>query len=160
MDTQQDSPIQCRFAQNEDVAFIHECLRQLVQEQGTQDRYSQTPESLFYALFSPEAFAECIIAEVNNTAIGMLLFSVSNMNFTIFPSPGIYVHDIYVKSAFRRRGVASLLGDYVKNLALMRKYSRIDGIILKDNENAMAFYHKIEDINVLDYIHYMRLKLR
>lgn len=160
MDTQQDSPIQCRFAQNEDVASIHECLSQLVQEQGTQDRYSQTPESLFYALFSPEAFAECIIAEVNNTAIGMLLFSVSNMNFTIFPSPGIYVHDIYVKSAFRRRGVASLLGDYVKNLALMRKYSRIDGIILKDNENAMAFYHKIEDINVLDYIHYMRLKLR
>lgn len=160
MDTQQDSPIQCRFAKNDDVAFIHECLSQLVQEQGTQDRYSQTPESLFYALFSPEAFAECIIAEVNNAAIGILLFSVSNMNFTIFPSPGIYVHDIYVKSAFRRRGVASLLGDYVKNLALMRKYSRIDGIILKDNENAMAFYHKIEDINVLDYIHYMRLKLR
>lgn len=159
MDKQIDSPIECRLAQSEDVEFIHECLSHLVQEQGTQARYSQTPESLFYALFSSEAFAECIIAEVNHTSIGMLLFSVSNMNFTLFPSPGIYVHDIYVKPAFRRRGVASLLGDYIKNLALLRKYSRIDGIILKDNENAMAFYHKIEDINVLDYIHYMRLKL-
>ncbi|HRE31726.1 MAG TPA: GNAT family N-acetyltransferase, partial [Candidatus Berkiella sp.] len=95
----------------------------------------------------------------NNTSIAMLLFSTSHMNFTVFPSPGIYVHDIYVKPAFRRRGIASLLGDHLKVIALDRKYSRIDGIILKDNENAMAFYHKIEDINVLDYIHYMRLKL-
>ncbi len=155
----QNSPIQCRFAQKEDVDFIHESLTHLVEEQGTKDRYSQTPQSLFYALFSKEAFAECIVAEVNETPIGMLLFSISNMNFTVFPSPGIYVHDIYVKPAFRRRGIASLLGDHVKEIAIDRKYSRIDGIILKDNENAMAFYHKIEDINVLDYIHYMRLKL-
>lgn len=154
------SPIHCRFAQKEDVNFIHECLKHLVEEQGIKERYSQTPETLFYALFTKEAFAECVIAEVNETSIGILLFSVSNMNFTVFPSPGIYVHDIYVKPAFRRRGVASVLGDRVKEIALDRKYSRIDGIILKDNENAMAFYHKIEDINVLDYIHYMRLNLR
>ncbi|MGE3318247.1 MAG: N-acetyltransferase family protein [Candidatus Berkiella sp.] len=154
-----NSPIKCRPAQQEDVDFIHECLLHLVQEQGTADRYSQTPDSLFYALFSKEAFAECVVAEVNETNIGILLYSVSNMNFTIFPSPGIYVHDIYVKPAFRRRGVASLLGDHVKNIAIDHKYSRIDGIILKDNESAMAFYHKVEDINVLDYIHYMRLKL-
>lgn len=153
------SPIQCRFAQNNDVNFIHECLKHLVEEQGTKALYSQTPESLYYALFSKEAFAECIIAEVNNTLIGILLYSVSNMNFTVFPSPGLYVHDIYVKPPFRRRGVASLLGDHLKEIARDRKYSRIDGIILKDNESAMAFYHKIEDINVLDYIHYMRLKL-
>ncbi len=160
MANQLDNPIQCRFAHNNDVDFIHECLSHLVQEQGTQNRYSQTPQSLFYALFSDEAFAECIIAEVDGIPIGMLLFSVSNMNFTVFPSPGLYVHDIYVKPAFRRRGVASLLGDYVKSIAMDRQYSRIDGIILKDNENALAFYHKIEDINVLDYINYMRLKLR
>lgn len=160
MANQLDTPIQCRFAHKDDVDFIHACLSHLVQEEGTQSRYSQTSQSLYYALFSDDAFAECIIAEVDGIAIGMLLFSISNMNFTIFPSPGLYVHDIYVKPAFRRRGVASLLGDYVKSIAIDRQYSRIDGIILKDNENALAFYHKIEDINVLDYIHYMRLKLR
>ncbi len=150
----------CRMAAPRDLEFIYECLFNLFDEDNRLDKFSQTQESLHEALFSHKPFAECIIAELEGTPVGILLFSVTQHNFTMFPSPGIYVHDIYVIPEHRRMGVARHLGDYVKEIAKARNYSRIDGIILKDNQNALAFYQNIQDLTVLDYIYYTRLKLK
>lgn len=152
--------INCRFAHDGDIDFIYECLLNLFDEQGEVDKFSQTRATLTEALFSDKSFAECIIAEVDSVAAGILLFSVTNHNFTAFPTPGAFVHDIYVFHEFRRKGVARELGDYLKTIAQMRRYSRIDGIILKNNQSALAFYQNINDLSVLDYIYYMRLNLK
>ncbi len=148
-------PATCRMAGPRDLEFIYESLFNLFDEEECLDKFSQTQETLFEALFSNKAFAECIVAELNNVPVGLLLFSVTQHNFTIFPSPGIFVHNIYVTPEQRRLGVARHLGDYVKNIAISRNYCRIDGIILKNNQNALAFYQ-----TVLDYIYYTRLKLK
>jgi len=153
-------PAKCRMAAPRDLEFIYESLFNLFEEEGNLDKFSQTQETLFEALFSTKAFAECIIAELGGKPVGLLLFSVTQHNFTNFTSPGIFVHDIYVLPEHRRIGVARHLGDYVKNIALSRNYSRIDGIILKNNQNALAFYQNIQDLNVLDYIYYTRLNLK
>ncbi len=153
-------PATCRMAVPHDLEFIYECLFALFDEENNLDKFSQTQESLFEALFSSKAFAECIIAELNNTPVGIMLFSVTQHNFTMFSTPGIYVHDIYVVPDQRRLGVARHLGDYIKKLAMTRNYSRIDGIILKNNQNALAFYQNVQDLTVLDYIYYTRLKLK
>lgn len=153
-------PATCSMATFHDLEFIYESLFNLFDEEGNLDKFSQTQETLYNALFSDKAFAECIVAKMNNKPVGILLFSVTQHNFTSFPSPGIFVHNIYVVPEQRRLGVARHLGDYVKNIATSRNYSRIDGIILKNNQNALAFYQNIQDLNVLDYIYYTRLKLK
>ena len=154
------NPIKCRFAQKQDVDFIYECLLNLFDEEGNIYKFSQTKATLFDALFSDKPFAECIIAEMDRVTVGILLFSVTNHNFTAFTTPGAYVHDIYVLDEYRRKGIARELGNYLKAIAEQRNYSRIDGIILKNNQNALAFYQNVQDISVLDYIYYMRLNLK
>ncbi|MBS0290151.1 MAG: GNAT family N-acetyltransferase [Proteobacteria bacterium] len=149
-----------RLAQAQDLEFIYQCLLSLFEEEGNLEKLSQSPGTLFNALFSENAFAQCIIAEINQKPVGILLFSVTQHNFTAFPSPGIFVHDIYVLPDYRRQGVARLLGDAIKKFALAKNYSRIDGIILKNNQNALAFYRNIQDLQVLDYIYYTRLNLK
>ncbi|MBS0286960.1 MAG: GNAT family N-acetyltransferase [Proteobacteria bacterium] len=153
-------PVTCSMATQSDIEFIYDCLFNLFDEDNQLENFSQTQETLFEALFSSKAFAECIVAQINNKPVGILLFSVTQLNFTHFPSPGVYVHDIYVFPEYRRMGVARHLGDYIKKIALERNFCRIDGIILKNNQNALAFYQNIQDLNVLDYIYYTRLKLK
>jgi len=153
-------PIKCRYADIDDVNFIHTNLENLLEEEQNASKYSQTIASLTNALFSEEKFAECIVAEFNSNMAGFILYSVTNQNFTVFPSPGLFVHDMYVCKEYRRKGIAKALGDYLITIAKSKKYSRIDGILLKDNQVAMAFYqNNVKDINVLDYINYMRLNL-
>ncbi len=149
----------CNLAIAKDLDFIYECLCELFDEEGNSIKFSQTRESLHEALFSNKSFAECIIASIDNKQVGILLFSVTQHNFTIFPSPGIFVHNIFVINEYRRKGVAKELGNYLKKIAQERHYSRIDGIILKNNQNALAFYQNIQDLTVLDYIYYTRLNL-
>lgn len=150
----------CREAKVSDLNFIYDCLYLLFEEENNIEKFSQTIDTLFDALFSDKSFAECIIALENDIPVGILLFSVTNHNFTIFPSPGFFVHHIYVINEFRRKGVARQLGNHLKKIAESRNYSRIDGIILKNNQNALAFYQNIHDLNVLDYIYYTRLHLK
>lgn len=159
MATVQKSSIVCRFALNQDVDFIYQSLKSFAEEQGIPEKFSQTHLTLQTALFSEHAFAHCIIAECDNIPAGLMVFSILNLNFSMHPTPCIYVHDVYVCKPFRRKGVAKALGLKIKSIAEEHHCSRIDGIILKDNENALAFYENTEGAEVLDYIHYMRLNL-
>jgi GNAT superfamily N-acetyltransferase len=153
------NPVTCRLAGSPDVEFIYRSLKLLAQEEGYLAKFTQTIDTLNHALFSDEAFAECVISEFNHEPVGIMLFSVIHLNFTIYPAPCIFVHDMYVHKEYRRQGVAKELGTYLKEMARSRGCSRIDGIVPKANQGATAFYHTIEDIKVLDYIHYMRLNL-
>lgn len=151
--------VSCRLAQSKDIEFIYECLNELAHEQDIPEKFSQSHASLHHALFSDKAFAECIIAELNHIPAGLALYSVVNLNFTMHPAPCLYVHDIYVCQSFRRKGIAHVLGSQLKALAKEKQCSRIDGIILKNNETALAFSENNEGVRVLDYVNYMRLNI-
>ena len=151
------NPVTCRSAGSLDVDFIYKSLNAVSLEEG--NKFSLTREALSNALFSDNPFAEGVIAEYNHSPVGMMLFSIMHLNFTVFPSPCLFVHDMYVHKEYRRQGVAKALGSYLKDIGRERGCSRIDGIVPKSNEGATAFYNTIEDIQVLNYIHYMRLNL-
>jgi GNAT superfamily N-acetyltransferase len=151
--------IECRLAQSRDVPFIYESLKAIAIEQGVLSRFIMTHKRLEEALFSDKAFAECIVAELDQHAAGLLLFAVTHQSFTVFNTPGIYVHETYVAKEYRRKGVAKRLGEHLIVLAEERGYSHIDGIVLQTSENAVAFFKNMEDLKELDYIHYMRMNL-
>src|SRR5579871_6869430 len=117
--------VNCRLAKSDDIPFIYESLKSVAEEQNMLNRYSQTRQTLQDALFSEKAFADCIIADLDGKPAGLLLFSVVNLNFNMFPSPGIYVHDTYVAPENRRKGVAKKLGEYLIKVGNERNCSRI-----------------------------------
>lgn len=160
MSSVSDAHIHWRFAQIPDLDFIYRSLKKVAQEDGYLERFYLTLNSLQEALFSAQAHSECLIAEVNKQPVALMLFSTMHLNFNRFHKPGLYVHDLFVEPAYRRHGVARVLGNAIKEVALQKGCDRIDGIIPKTNQGATAFYHTIEDIKILDYIHYMRLNLK
>lgn len=155
-----ESEITCRLSLPQDLDFIYSSLKKVAEEDGYISHFFLTRNDLREALFSKTAHSECIIGEHQNKPIALVLFTLMHLNFNRYQNPGIYVHDLYVQKDFRRKGVARALGNTLKDIAIERGCDRIDGIVPKTNQNATAFYQTIEEIKVLDYIHYMRLNLR
>jgi len=148
-----------RRAAQTDLSFIYDSLKNLAFEENISNRFSLTEEKLFKALFSETAFAEVILVDLNAKSIGLLLFSLTNRNFDLFPSSGIYMHNLYIQPEFRKQGFAKALLTKMKRIARERNCSRIDWVVLNDNVPAINFYQTIEDAKVVDYLKYMRIAL-
>lgn len=121
-------------------------------------RFSQTPQSLEKCIFHDQQ-AETLVACQDSQPLGLVMFSMTHRNFTLFQKPGMYLHDLYVLPAFRRQGVARKLIDYLKALAKERQFGRINFVVLKDNTPALHLYQSFPDIKEVDYVQTMRINL-
>lgn len=146
-----------RFARLNDLNFIYDSLVELFTEAQVIERFSQTKASLSQMLFSTQPAAEVLIGEFKNEPAGFALFSMTNRNFLLFDGPGLYLHDLYVKKHHRRRGIATGLINQLNKLAKERSCTRIDWVLLKNNELGQNFYKSIESAKPVEYIQYMRI---
>ena len=62
---------------------------------------------------------------------------------TFLGQPGIYIEDLFVDEAFRRRGFGSALLRYIAKLAMERRCGRLEWSVLDWNEPAINFYKKL-----------------
>jgi ribosomal protein S18 acetylase RimI-like enzyme len=99
------------------------------------------------------------LAFAGNEFAGLVLFSPTNRNFDVFERPGLYIHSLYVLKQFRRQGIAKKLIDKIKEIAKKENYGRIDWVTLKSNNVGAQFYQTIDDVKVVDYIDYMRIRI-
>jgi ribosomal protein S18 acetylase RimI-like enzyme len=153
------SKITFRKAVSDDTAFIYQSLKDMALEQDLEDRFTLTEKSLWDALFSEKSFAEVIFALSDLQPIGLVLFSMTNRNFDLFSSSGIYVHDMYIQKMHRRSKIGSQFAEHIKKIARERNCCRIDWVVLKDNQTAIEFYKSMEGAKEIDYIRYMRITL-
>ena len=148
-----------RLAISTDLPFIYKSLRALAAEQEISERFSQTEASLREALFGEHAFAEALIAWHAGKPAGLCLFSRTNRNFDLFPSPGLYIHSIYILPKCRRKAYGTGLIEALQQIAASRGYSRIDWLVLKENTNGKDFWEKLSHSKKLQYFEYMRISL-
>lgn len=98
-----------------------------------------------------------MIAEINDTPVGLVVFSETNRNFNLFPKPGMYIHDIYVLPGYRKRGIASSIISKLKEISKERDYCRIDWVVLKDNNLGKEFFASVNSSLHVDYVENMRI---
>lgn len=151
----------CRTANPDDIHFIYECLRESAEDAGLIKHFACNIESVKLAFFSEHPYAECIIAQINQQPIGLIIFSKIYNNFTFFANPGIYVHDIFVVSNYRLNGIARRLANYLISMATERQYSRIEGAIPIE-EKAEKFFEITfgKKLKKVDNVNYVRLMLQ
>lgn len=161
-----------RLATIEDVPSILSMIRELADYEHALDRVEASVESLSATLtFAPSAsnsspdkkWASCFlltlpaISTAASTApmpdpaatvaaeeiCGMALYFTNYSTWT--SQPGIYLEDLFVRPAYRRRGYASLLFQ-----SLAKECHRISGgrgrlewSCLRWNESALGFYRKL-----------------
>ncbi len=150
--------IEIRLALPQDKEFIYNSLSDIVVEAGVKDRFSLTKESLEKIMFF-DKLVEAFIAVKGNDLAGLAVFSVTHRNFMLFNKSGLYLHDIYILPKYRRQGIATKLIDKLKETAKERNLGRIDFMVLKNNAAGNQLYDALPDVNEVDYIKYMRIKV-
>ena len=82
-----------------------------------------------------------LLAYHQSTAVGLMIGFEGFSTFAC--KPLLNIHDVIVREAYRRQGVASQLFTYMQNLALQRGYCKLTLEVLEGNTVAMSAYEKL-----------------
>ena len=100
-----------------------------------------TPERIAAALFSAQPRLYCEIAEWNGEPAG---FAVWFLNFSTFRGRhGIYVEDIFVRTAFRGKGIGKALMSRLAKRCIDEGWTRFEWAVLDWNKPSIEFYKSI-----------------
>lgn len=128
-----------RFAGPADAALIHDLICQLATYEREPDAVKATPERLRAQLSAERPPFECLIAETGGEAVGFALFFQNYSTWT--GKPGIYLDDLFVPVAHRRKGVGRALLVELARIAVERDCGRLEWAVLDWNQPAIDFYH-------------------
>lgn len=133
-----DAPATLRPATPADVPAIVDLIAELAAFERLTHLLEVTPESLAPHLFGPRPVAEAMVAEVDGRVVAFALWF---LNFSTFlGKPGLYLEDLYVQPAHRRRGLGRAMLQRLGALAVERGYGRFEWSVLDWNANAIALY--------------------
>lgn len=136
-----DPSLSVRPALAKDVPAILQMVRELAAYENLLDEVTATPSQMREALFGSSPQAHAILAERGKEAVGMAVFF---FNFSTFRAqPGLYLEDLYVKEAFRRRGYGEQMLRYLAGVAVQNGCGRFEWAVLNWNLPAIRFYEKM-----------------
>jgi GNAT superfamily N-acetyltransferase len=130
-----------RSAEPGDVALILQFIRDLAEYEKMLHEVVATEELLHEWLFEKRV-AEVIFAVVDGEDAGFALFF---HNFSTFLGrAGIYLENLYVKPAYRGRGVGKGLLRRLAQIAIERRCGRLEWWCLDWNRPSIDFYLSLE----------------
>ncbi|MEE8310749.1 MAG: GNAT family N-acetyltransferase [Candidatus Binatia bacterium] len=130
-----------REATPDDVAFVVEAIRGLAEYEKLAHECEARAAMLERHVFGEPQYAEILIGEVDGERAGYALFFHTYSTF--LTRPGLYLEDLFVRPADRRRGLGRALLARVAGLAVERGCGRLEWAVLDWNEPAIAFYRSL-----------------
>lgn len=135
------SSVTIRPATPADVPALLQFIRELAAYERLEHEVVATEAAIGGALFGARPVAEAAIAEAGGEPAGYALFFP---NFSTFlGKPGLYLEDLYVRPAFRGRGIGRMLLRHLAGLAIARGWGRMDWTVLAWNTPAIGFYERL-----------------
>jgi GNAT superfamily N-acetyltransferase len=130
-----------RAARPADSALIFALVRELADYEKLSAEVEASEEQIAAALFADAPRLYCEIAEWDGEPAG---FSVWFLNFSTFRGRhGIYIEDIYVKAAYRGRGIGKALMARLARRCVDEGYGRCEWAVLDWNAPSLRFYQSI-----------------
>ena len=121
-----------------DVPTILSFIRELAEYEKLLDRVTATDQLLHETLFGARPYAEVLMARLDGSPVGYALFFHNYSTF--LARPGVYLEDVYVRPAFRGRGVGKALLREVARVAQQRNCGRLEWSVLDWNKPSIDFY--------------------
>ena len=130
-----------RAARPGDETEIVAMIRELAEFERALDECTVTESQISTALFGDNPVGFCHIAEVDGQAAAIALWF---RNFSTWEGvAGIYLEDLYVRPAFRRRGLARKLLSTLAAECVKHGCARLEWAVLNWNVNAIALYDAV-----------------
>jgi GNAT superfamily N-acetyltransferase len=141
--------VQIRAATPEDVPTIFELIQALAAYEKLSSAVTGTAAELHEHLFGARPYAEVLIAQWEQQIAGFALFFSTYSTF--LTRPGLYLEDLFVLPAYRRRGIATTLLHELGKIAIARQAGRLEWSVLDWNQSAITFYEKMGAIVLPDW---------
>ena len=138
---EQPQELRIRPAVPGDVELLLTLIAELADYERMSDEAVADPEVVHDHLFGATPRAEAMVAEWDGAPAGFALYFHSFSTF--LGRPGLYLEDLYVRPAFRRRGIAQALFGALARLARERDCGRMEWSVLDWNRPAIAFYRQL-----------------
>ena len=130
-----------RAARPDDRALIFSLVRELADYEKLSAEVAATEDAIAAALFCPAPRLYCEIAEWGGEPAG---FSTWFLNYSTFRgSHGLYIEDLFVREAFRGRGIGKALMANLARRCVDEGYGRCEWAVLDWNAPSIAFYKSI-----------------
>ena len=139
--TTQIPEFKIRIANVDDCQLILSFIKELAEYEKLSHEVVVSTEGLRETLFGARPYAEVLIAEFEEIAVGYALYFYNFSTFT--GRPGIYLEDIYINPQMRGRGFGKCLLSYIAKLAVERNCTRFEWSVLDWNEPSLQFYRSI-----------------
>ncbi len=130
-----------RSAEPDDAELLVNLVRELAVYERLEEHAKATPADFHRHLFGPRPVAEAAIAEADREPVGFALWFTTFSTFR--GQAGIYLEDVFVKPAFRGRGIGKALLAAVARLAIERGCGRLEWAVLDWNSPAIGFYRAL-----------------
>ena len=130
--------INIRPAVPTDIPEILAFIRELAEYEREPAAAVATHADLLRDGFGPTPRFHCLIAEWDKRPAGFALYFY---NYSTWRGhAGIYIEDIFVRPAFRRRGIGKALLSAVASIAVAEGCPRLEWAVLNWNTPAIDFY--------------------
>jgi GNAT superfamily N-acetyltransferase len=135
-----------RPARPGDEAGIFALVQALAAYERLTHAVSGSAERLAVDLFGPRPAAEALVVEARAAEPAepeLVAFALFFGNYSTFlTQPGLYLEDIFVLPAYRRKGIGKALLKAVARTACERRCGRLEWSVLDWNASAIAFYER------------------
>lgn len=143
-----------------DGAALHAMVRELAVSHGCETEFKAKAEDFDRMLADPHRIAAALIAEISGKPAGCAIFHRSFSTFRGVET--MYLEDVSVLPAFRRKGVASALIKAVAQEGVARGVPSISWLMMGWNDGARKLYEglgaEVEDGNCFCRLHGEALK--
>ncbi len=135
------SGVALRFAQASDAPLLLAFIRELAEYEQLPDEVKADADTLAESLFGETPAAEVVVAEVEGMPAGFALFFHNYSTF--LGRRGLYLEDLFVRPAYRGKGIGRVLMTFLAKLAVERDCGRFEWAVLDWNKPAIDFYRSL-----------------
>jgi GNAT superfamily N-acetyltransferase len=145
------SDVRIRFATADDASLLLQLIRELAAYERAPNAVVATEEDLRRYGFGLERQFEALLAFLDGKPAGLALFYPRFS--TWLGRPGVYLEDLFVTQAARRKGVGRRLMTRLAAIAVERGWERIDLQVLDWNP-ARDFYRRLGIEHLGEWLRY------
>jgi GNAT superfamily N-acetyltransferase len=132
------STIRIRPAARDDSALVASFVRELADYEHLSHEVEASDDMLAQALFGPSPRVFCDIAECDGAPAGFALWFYTFSSFR--GRHGLWLEDIFVRPAFRGRGLGKALLAHLARRCVDEGLGRFEWSVLDWNAPSIAFY--------------------